>query len=153
MPTSIERFCEEYAFLSNFHPSPIVYAWHAYATVEHLFQASKAVGPLDCEYVRLAPTPSAAKARGRRVSCRPDWNDVRLDVMAACLALKFAQGSPLAARLLATGDASLIEGNTWGDSYWGVCRGIGENHLGRLLMERREALRSAAPNGALEPES
>jgi predicted NAD-dependent protein-ADP-ribosyltransferase YbiA (DUF1768 family) len=29
------------------------------------------------------------------------------------------------------------EGNTWNDRFWGVCRGSGLNHLGRILMEVR----------------
>ncbi len=45
-------------------------------------------------------------------------------------------------RLLATGDQTLIEGNTWGDTYWGVCRGVGLNNLGTLLMQVREECRA-----------
>ena len=41
-------------------------------------------------------------------------------------------------KLIDTGDAELIEGNWWGDKFWGVCEGEGENHLGKLLMEVRE---------------
>ena len=45
-----------------------------------------------------------------------------------------------------TGDAELIEGNTWHDNYWGVCscskcNGRGKNRLGKLLMKVREELR------------
>jgi predicted NAD-dependent protein-ADP-ribosyltransferase YbiA (DUF1768 family) len=46
--------------------------------------------------------------------------------------------------LLATGDAELVEGNTWGDRFWGVCAGRGQNHLGRLLMAIRAEIRTAA---------
>ena len=46
-------------------------------------------------------------------------------------------------RLLDTGDRELIEGNTWGDRFWGVCRGEGENKLGRILMRVRDELRAA----------
>lgn len=35
------------------------------------------------------------------------------------------------------GDAELIEGNTWGDRIWGVCDGVGENRLGKILMRVR----------------
>jgi predicted NAD-dependent protein-ADP-ribosyltransferase YbiA (DUF1768 family) len=66
---------------------------------------------------------------------------VKVDVMRDLIAQKFAVGSELADRLLATGDQELVEGNTWGDTFWGVCDGVGENWLGRLLMERRAALR------------
>lgn len=55
------------------------------------------------------------------------------------LDLKFADPA-LAALLLATGDADLVEGNDWGDRFWGVCDGAGANMLGRLLMELRTRL-------------
>jgi len=47
----------------------------------------------------------------------------------------------LRAMLLATEDAVLVEGNTWNDTFWGVCRGRGENWLGRILMQVREECR------------
>jgi hypothetical protein len=63
--------------------------------------------------------------------------------MRELLARKFAPGSELAARLLTTGDAPLVEGTTWGGRFRGVCRGEGQNWLGRLLMEQRDRLRRA----------
>lgn len=72
---------------------------------------------------------------------REDWEAIKIDVMRYCLQEKFSAGSDLAAKLIATGDCELVEGNTWGDVFWGVCRGTGENRLGRLLMERREELK------------
>ena len=56
------------------------------------------------------------------------------------LRLKFAD-EVMAAKLLATGDAELVEGNTWGDRFWGVSGGNGLNWLGRLLMEVRSDLK------------
>ena len=55
----------------------------------------------------------------------------------------------MASRLINTGDAILIEGNTWGDTYWGVCDGVGENRLGKLLMEVREECKKRY---AIEPD-
>lgn len=43
-------------------------------------------------------------------------------------------------RLLATDNAELVEGNYWGDRFWGVCKGEGENHLGKILMRVRKEL-------------
>lgn len=54
---------------------------------------------------------------------------------------KFTAHPDLTELLLVTGDAELIEGNTWGDTTWGVCRGKGENLLGKILMAVRETLR------------
>ena len=86
----------------------------------------------------MAPRPGDAKRLGRQVALRPGWDDLRVEVMRGLLARKFAPGTDLAPRLLATGDAQLVEGNTWGDRFWGVCRGQGRNQLGQLLMERRD---------------
>ena len=44
------------------------------------------------------------------------------------------------ANLLATGKATLVEGNSWGDTFWGVCRGKGKNMLGKILMRVRKRL-------------
>lgn len=54
--------------------------------------------------------------------------------MYGLLRQKFAPGSSLAARLQGTGDVILVEGNAWGDRFWGASGGYGENYLGRLLM-------------------
>jgi ribA/ribD-fused uncharacterized protein len=142
---AINRFAGEYAFLSNFAPSPVRLRDDGggvivCATVEHAFQAAKTLDPGQRRFVAEAPSPGEAKRRGRRVVLRPDWDEVRLDVMRACLAAKFRRGSDLAARLVATGSACLVEGNSWGDRYWGVCDGAGLNCLGKLLMERRAYL-------------
>lgn len=112
-------------------------------TIEHGFQSDKAATAVEQLVVLRSDTPATAKSRGRRVRMRDDWEQVKLDVMRRWLRLKFATPSFRAA-LLATGDAELIEGNNWNDTYWGCAsRGsawVGENHLGRLLMEVRAAL-------------
>ena len=61
--------------------------------------------------------------------------------MAYVLHLKFRQHPELGNLLIATGDAELIEGNIWRDTYWGVCNGVGKNRLGELLMQLRNELR------------
>lgn len=66
---------------------------------------------------------------------------MKLDVMEACVRDKFTRNADLRRRLLETGDAELVEGNTWGDRFWGVCDGEGENHLGRVLIKVRGELR------------
>jgi predicted NAD-dependent protein-ADP-ribosyltransferase YbiA (DUF1768 family) len=59
---------------------------------------------------------------------------------------KFSQ-DPFKAALLATGDAYLEETNHWGDVYWGVCNGVGQNRLGHALMEIRADLMSIRQGG------
>ena len=44
---------------------------------------------------------------------------------------------------MATRDRVLIEGNDWGDTFWGMTDGEGENHLGKILMRVRAELREA----------
>lgn len=133
-------FTGEYRFLSNFYSVQVEYEHEWYPSVEHAYQAAKTERLPERRQIQAAPTPNAAKRLGQRVHCRTDWPDRRLGVMNALLRQKFAPGTPLALALIQTGDALLVEGNWWGDRFWGVCDGVGENHLGFLLMEIREAL-------------
>tara|TARA_Y100000296_G_scaffold19348_1_gene23079 strand:+ start:3287 stop:3481 length:195 start_codon:yes stop_codon:yes gene_type:complete len=55
---------------------------------------------------------------------------------------KFSQNKELKENLIATAGRELIEGNTWGDTYWGVCNGKGQNILGIILTRIREELLS-----------
>lgn len=137
----INRFIDEYEFLSNFYPSPIYDdAGKEYPTVEHYFQAMKTFNPQKREFIRLAESPGKAKRIGRLVQLREDWEDRKLDIMEKALIQKF-QIPKLREKLLATGKEELIEGNFWNDTYWGICKGEGENHLGKLLMNIREKIR------------
>lgn len=137
----IEAFTGPYFFLSNFSHSPVEFEGEVYPTVEHAYAAAKTQDPNERERIRFAITPGEAKRIGRQVALRSGWDDVRVDVMRGLLAKKFVVDSDLALKLQATGDAELLEGNTWGDRFWGVCGGQGRNQLGQLLMERRELLR------------
>jgi ribA/ribD-fused uncharacterized protein len=137
----IESFVGEYRFLSNFSPSLITIDGLDYPTVEHAFQALKTENATEREIVRTARTPGQAKKLGRRVTLRTDWNTVRVGVMKMLLEKKFSD-KVLRAELLATDDAELVEGNYWNDTFWGVCRGRGENWLGKLLMEIRSSIRN-----------
>jgi ribA/ribD-fused uncharacterized protein len=151
--TSIERFDGGFAFLSNFYSSPIIMpSWHPAAgevapTVEHAFQAAKTEDANQARAILRAGSPGIAKQMGRAVAIRPGWDEGRDVIMEALLRLKFAPGTVLAQQLISTGDKTLIEGNSWGDRYWGVCDGGGRNRLGELLMKiradraRGEALR------------
>jgi len=127
----ITSFRNEYAFLSNF------YEHDGRITAEHLFQSMKCAVPWWQLYILDAPNPAEAKKRGRQAPMREDWEDIKLRVMESILLMKFRPGSEMLTRLLSTGDAELIEGNWWGDKYWGVCDGTGFNHLGKLLMAIR----------------
>lgn len=139
----ISRFRGEHAFLSNFHPSTVRLPGEPwpYPTVEHAFQAAKADTEFERRCVQDAETPAEAKRRGRRIDLRPGWEEDKYAVMEGLLRQKFWPGTDLAKRLLETGGAKLVEGNSWGDTTWGVCKGVGHNALGRLLMRIRKDLR------------
>jgi ribA/ribD-fused uncharacterized protein len=135
----------DYAFLDNGAPAVVLLNGIEYPTLEHAYQASKTLAAEKRAIIREAPTPRAARRFGSWLTPIANWRAVRLDVMAMLIAQKFAVGSMDAERLLATADAELLYGNVWGDTFWGVSDGVGRNHLGRLLMERRDWLRAEAP--------
>ena len=137
----INSFEGMHRFLSNFWPCQIYWSGMLWSSTEHAYQSAKTNSLNERRMIQNAMSPNQAKKLGRKVTMRADWDQVKLTIMRQLLELKFAPGSQLAEKLIATGDAQLIEGNWWGDTYWGVCRGIGHNHLGKLLMEVRTELR------------
>ena len=124
----------EYYFLSNFYSAPVTYNGMCFENNEAAFQAAKCPERMT-EFCRL--NPSEAKRLGRRVKLRGDWEAVKDTVMYEICKAKFSQNPDLADQLVATKDAELIEGNTWGDRIWGVCDVVGENRLGKILMRIR----------------
>ena len=145
MPAEVIKFYshnEEYAFLSNFYHESFSLEGRTWPTVEHYFQAAKTDDPDEIWRVLNAPSPAKAKGLGRRVKLRPDWENVKIDVMRKALKAKYANPE-LRARLLATGTAHLIE-NAPRDYFWGCgASGSGKNWLGRLLMEVRDSLKES----------
>lgn len=142
--TKINKFDGQYAVLSNFAESVICHEYIFYPTVEHYFQAMKTLDLKQRGWIASAPTPGEAKRRGRAVQLRPDWEEVKDEVMLEGLRLKFKIPA-LREALLETQSAELIEGNTWHDREWGVCNcpkcgGVGKNKLGKLLMQVRSEL-------------
>lgn len=138
----IQSFRGKYAFLSNFYECPITVHGVTFNTVEHAFQAFKMTNAEDAEAIRICPTPGTAKRSARKRKLRTDWEQIKEEVMLLCLREKFKQPF-LKEMLINTGEAELIEVNTWGDTYWGVFGGRGLNRLGCLLMQVREELRNA----------
>ena len=140
-PTApIDQFRYQWAFLSNFYPCAVFYGLDRYYTVEAAYQAAKTKVPLQRAAIRDAAGPHLAKRLGQRVTLRPDWEQIKREVMSDLLWQKFTRHD-LRDLLLSTGERELIEGNDWRDHYWGICGGVGENYLGRLLMAIREVLR------------
>lgn len=141
----IDNFDKEWAFLSNFYESEIEFDGITYPTNEHFFQAMKTFDIDERRAIANALTPGKAKRMGRRVALRPDWEEVKDEIMLEGLYRKFAD-EQLGEWLLETGDQKLVEGTTWHDKYWGICKcpkcgGQGKNRLGQLLMVVRNELR------------
>ncbi len=130
----IGPFRGAYFFLSNFYPTE-------FGTVEHQYQAAKTLDKGWKERILNAPTPGMAKRLGRKAPVRPDWEEVKLQVMEDLVTMKFFAHPELAKKLLATGWEQLVEVNWWGDKFWGVYGSEGENHLGKILMKIRSEIR------------
>lgn len=146
----IASFDGEHSFLSNFYEDAFDCGGKMVPTAEHAFQAQKTADPLQRQLVLSMTTPGQAKRAGRKVDLRPNWLEVRVSIMRQILAYKFAAGTPLANKLISTYPKHLVEGNNWGDTFWGCVREphsdgvlVGQNTLGVLLMERRDQLREA----------
>lgn len=143
---AIKRFRDEYHFLCNFEIANVEYKGLTYSNNEAAFQAQKT----PYETIKLGFTtmnPAESKVSGRKLHLRPDWDEVRDQIMYEIVLAKFTQNPDLKAKLLATGDEEIIEGTTgWHDNYWGNCECInckdipGQNHLGQTLMRVRQEL-------------
>ena len=138
-PSYITRFQGEHYYLSNFFEHPFVHGGIRWRTAEAPYQASKTRDVDEQRAILRAATPGEAKRLGRRCTLRDDWEEVKEDVMLGVVRDKFAD-EPLRSRLLSTGVAILIEGNDWGDKFWGRVNGEGMNKLGQILMRVRAEL-------------
>lgn len=145
----ITKFEGRYSFLSNFYAAQTLYEGTLYPTSEAAYQAAKTINPDDRLKILMACTPDDAKHLGRHVQIRPDWEEVKDDIMYEIVKNKF-KNKGLADKLLKTGDELLCEGNYWHDNYWGACvcpkcnplpR---RNQLGKILMRVREELKSGS---------
>lgn len=167
----IAGFRDDFRFLSNFYNAPVTYNGVTYKNSEAAFQAAKflhltpddiraKVSPsiIDgygfdltddhcVEHAFAAMSAADAKKLGRKLPIRPDWEDVKFDIMREIVDSKFANNAYLKRKLLATGDEQLVERNWWHDNIWGDCacdrckNRAGKNMLGVILMETRARLK------------
>jgi len=141
----IKEFRGTHRFLSNFTYADVVYEGVIYPTTEHAYQAAKTASPEERRGIVYEMTPGQTKRAGRGLTLRPDWEEVRADIMFHLLQQKFKHPE-LAKKLLATGNEILVEGNYWHDNYWGNCNCkkckhiSGKNTLGILLTKVRQEL-------------
>ena len=135
----IKEFRGDNYYLSNFYVRPITYKGLRFTNTEAAFHSQKCVYRAN-EFVDL--DPSQAKRLGRHVHLREDWEEIKDQIMYEVCVAKFTQHEDLKQKLLSTGNCYLEEGNIWNDCYWGVCKGVGQNKLGYILMRIREELRN-----------
>lgn len=121
----------EFAFLSNYYPCSVEYEGLVYDSSEAAFQAQKVIDQNEKKkFCNI--TPNESKRLGRRVHLRKDWESVKDQIMYEIVKAKFSQNEDFKALLLQVKEP-IVEDNTWNDTYWGVCNGIGKNKLGKIL--------------------
>ena len=134
---NIKGFFDEYGFLSNFFEASVFFEGDTYLSTESAYQASKCNDIKNRNsFFRLSANES--KKLGQKVELRKDWDERKYDLMSIIVFDKFYRYRGLRELLLVTGDKYLEETNHWGDQYWGVFSGVGENNLGKILMGIRD---------------
>lgn len=137
---------EAYGCFSNFSPHPIHLQGMNWQTVEHYYQAQKFVVTADAVlisviYTAQTPADAAALGRDRTRQVRPDWEQVKTQVMREAVLKKFLAHTDIQAILISTGDQLIVE-NSQTDYYWGCGSDrTGHNHLGKVLMSVRQQIR------------
>lgn len=141
MSDTITSFEGKHRFLSNFWKAAVHYEDRKYPSVEHAFQASKTPHKPSRRWFQTQQvTATQAKQKGKTLTLRDDWEEVKFQIMFNLVYEKFHRHPLLRKKLLATKNAQLVENNYWGDVYWGVCSGEGANNLGKILMLVRDSL-------------
>lgn len=143
----ITSFKDEHRFLSNFYQSPVTFGGLTYPNAEAAFQAQKCRNEEDKIKYTLIRNPVVAKRMGKKEPNLPgNWNEISYGIMLDVVRSKFSLPE-MTEKLLATGDAELVEGNNHHDNLWGDCScprcaaKVGQNRLGKILMQVREELK------------
>ena len=139
---AITSFSGIYFYLSNFSRYYTPYDKIVYGSSEAAFQAQKTLDKSE-RYSKFTDVePGIAKKLGRQVKLRPDWEEVKDDLMYEIVKSKFDNNPEIKRLLVDTGNRELYEGNYWNDKYWGVVtegdKLVGKNKLGKILMKVRE---------------
>ena len=133
----IVGFKGEHRYLSNFWRAIVLFEGVAYMSAEHAYQAAKTKDAKERKQIAACKTAVEAKRAGKKLTMRDDWDAVKLEVMDTIVRDKFYRNATLAKLLIQTAPAEIIEENNWGDTFWGVCNGVGDNNLGKILMKVR----------------
>ena len=131
-------FKNEFYFLSNMYPCEVKINFDGelvtFKCAESAFHAHKNFNEIN-KFVNL--DGCSAKKLGRKVKLQGDWNNDRLEIMKKVVRKKFEQNPELIDKLIDI-KGEIVEDNYWGDTFWGVCNGVGENNLGKILMQLRD---------------
>ncbi len=150
-----------YYEFTNFYEQDITVDGKVWPTTEQYYQASKFTDPnlqniiqkFKSDSSGSAPRKAFDFANKNKQSLRPDWYDVNLDNMRKAIYEKFAQYPQLATMLLQTGNAILVEDAGKNDSFFGAGDDyLGQNWLGRILMEVRAELQKKAVQATVAPQ-
>lgn len=135
-----------YGPFSNLFRRPVEFEGEIFPTSEHAYQAGKARKEAVRQWLMAAPSPAllAMAAHGLYYwDVAPGWSRTKFDRMRRILRAKFTQHADFRELLLGTGAARLVEAATEDNPVnrlWGEVNGVGENMLGKMLMELRSEL-------------
>lgn len=138
---NIKGFFGEYRWLSNFEPCKIIFEGIEYGSTENAYQAAKFLdNQIRLKIALLAPNKSKRYARELESTgiVRSDWTQVKKQIMYEINLDKYTRNLNLGDKLVETSNKYLEETNWWNDTYWGVCNGVGQNNLGKILMSIRD---------------
>lgn len=132
---------DAHGYMSNYKKARFFIYGRWWNWVEAPYQAQKTNVPSEYESIWLAKTNNESRLIGQTVTLRPDWDQVKDQMMYECCMAKFLQHPDLRLQLMETGDEYLIE-NSPVDWYWGCgADGTGKNMLGQTLMRIRTELK------------
>jgi ribA/ribD-fused uncharacterized protein len=147
---SFRKTNEKFGGLSNMAPGfPLRINNVCIRTAEALYQACRFPHIPEVQTLIInerSPMTAKMKSKLYRKDSRPDWEAVRVPVMKWCLRVKLAQHWEVFGELLLATENHAIVEDSRKDDYWGAKFQdedtlIGQNVLGRLLMELREKLK------------
>ena len=135
----IDKFRGSFGLLSNMSACKIIANGYEFNSLENAYQSCKCKNQEDIKlFVNI--TPVRAKELGNQITIKDNWDDIKLEVMENLVYQKFSKNDKLKFLLLMTGNEKLIERNKYGDTFWGISNGVGENNLGKILMKVRQQL-------------
>ena len=137
----IKFYSSGFDVLDNFSAHSIIVDGIRYPTVEHAYQALKCLDENGREAIKNSISPTNAKYLSNIVYAEykdPNWDQIKLRVMAQLFNLKFDQHEDIQDALAATGSEDIQENSPY-DSFWGSgADGLGANHIGKIWMKIRD---------------